>query len=145
MLAEALLFPACPSVRISSVYSTVVVITLTYSFLIGFLLNSSIKLLFKFEYGFYPTNDNQDGRQHDCRLSVSIVVVTLTQSFLIGILPEFIYGLLPSNSYSSLNTCFVRRTLIKMAYKMAAIYQFALVDLSHLTTDGFQIPYRDYF
>ena len=32
-----------------------------------------------------------------------------------------------------------------MAYKMAATYQFAVVDLSHLTSNGFQIPYIDYF
>ena len=39
---------------------------------------ASIKLSFKFEYGFCPTKDNQDGRQNGQHLSVSIVVVTLT-------------------------------------------------------------------
>ena len=39
---------------------------------------ASIKLSFKFEYGFCPTNDNQDGRQNGPRLSVSAVVVTLS-------------------------------------------------------------------
>ena len=34
---------------------------------------------------------------------VYIVVVTLTQSFLIRFLPNFVYGLLPSNSRSSSN------------------------------------------
>ena len=102
---EALLVLACPSLRLSSVCSTVVPVTLTLSFLIGFLLNVS-----KFEYGFYPTNDNQDGLQHDCPLSVSVVVVTLTQSFFnrnpsrfhiwiasIKLLFKFEYGFCPTN------------------------------------------------
>ena len=50
-----------------------------------------------------PTNDNQDDR-----LSVS-----------------GIYGLLPSNSHSSSNMGFVRRTITQMAYKMAG-YQCPL-------------------
>ena len=31
---------------------------------------ASIKLLFKFEYKFSPTNDNQDGRQNGHHLSI---------------------------------------------------------------------------
>ena len=41
---------------------------------------ASVKLSFKFEYGFSPTKDNQDGRQNGRRISVSSVVVTLTYS-----------------------------------------------------------------
>ena len=40
------------------------------------------KLLFKFEYKLSPTNDNQDGRQNGCRLSIS-VVDNLPYSFII--------------------------------------------------------------
>ena len=86
---------------------------------------ASINLSVKFEYGFCPTSDNKDGRQNGRHLSIAAVVVTLTQSFLIGFLPNFIYGLLPSNSCSSLNISLVRRTITKMAAKMAAYYQFA--------------------
>ena len=56
----------------------------------------------------------------------SVLVVTLTWSFLIEFLPNFIYGLLPSNSRSSSNTGFVRQAITKMADKMAAAYQFRL-------------------
>ena len=45
-------------------------------------------------------------------------------SFLISFLPNFIYGLLPSNPGSSLNMSFVVETIIKMADKMATAYQF---------------------
>ena len=45
-----------------------------------------------------------------------------------GFLPNFLYGLLPSNSCSSSNTGLVGGTIIKMADKMAATYPFALVD-----------------
>ena len=113
MLVElygALLFSACPSVCLS-------VVTLTHSFLIRF----------KFKYRFCPTSDNQDGRQNGPHISISAVVVTLTQSFLIGFLPNFIYGLLPSTSRSSLNKGFVPLPITKMADKMAATYQFYAV------------------
>ena len=50
----------------------------------------------------------------------SFVVVTLTSSFLIGFLPNFIYGLLPSNSRSSLNTVFFQSKISKKAVKIAA-------------------------
>ena len=58
-------------------------------------------------------------------LLFSAVVVTLTLSFLFGFLPNFIYGLLPSNPRSSSNMGFVQRTISKMADKMATAYQFA--------------------
>ena len=61
-------------------------------------------LSFKLEYRFCPTSDNEDGRQNGRSLSMSAVVVTLTLSFVIGFLPNFMYGLLPSNSFSSSNT-----------------------------------------
>ena len=56
--------------------------------------------------------------------SVRLSVVTLTQSFLIGFLPNFIYGLLPSISRSSLNTGFVRHPIINMTDKMAVTYMY---------------------
>ena len=86
----------------------------------------SINLSFKFEYWFYLTSDNKDGRQNGRHLSISAVVVTLTQSFLIGFLPNFIYGLLPSTSSSSSNTGFSQHPITKMADKMAAPYQCLL-------------------
>ena len=53
----------------------------------------------------------------------------LSWLFSIGFLPNFIYGLVPSNSHSGSNTGFVRRRITKMADKLAAAaYQFALVD-----------------
>ena len=51
---------------------------------------ASTNLSFKFENGFCPTSDNQDGRQNGRHLSIAAVVVTLTQSILIGFLPNFI-------------------------------------------------------
>ena len=88
---------------------------------------ASSNLSFKFEYRFCPTSDNQDGRQNDCHLSISAFVVTLTQSFLIGLLPNIIYGLLPSYSRSSSNTGFVWHPITKMADKMVATYQYLLL------------------
>ena len=57
------------------------------------------------------------------------------------------YGLLPSNSCLSFNTSLVRRTITKMADKMAAAYQFAFwtIYLNHLLPDYLQILYMDYF
>ena len=75
-------------------------------------------------------NDDQDGRQNG-RLSVCTCVRCRSHSnlvILIGFLPNFIYGLLPSDFRSSPNMGFVRRTITKMANKMAAAYQFALFD-----------------
>ena len=40
---------------------------------------------------------------------------------------KFIYGLLTSNPGSSLNMCFVRQKIIKIADKMAAAYHFASI------------------
>ena len=85
-----------------------------------------INLLFKFEYRFYPTFDNQDGRQNGRHLSISTVMVTLTKSFLIWFLPNFIYELLPSTFHSSSNMGFVWHPITKMADKMAATYQYPL-------------------
>ena len=80
---------------------------------------ASINFLFKFQYRFCPTSDNQDGRQNGRHLSISAVVVTLAQSFLIRFLPNFIYGLLPSTFFSSSNIGFVRHPINKMADRMA--------------------------
>ena len=60
--------------------------------------NASMNLSIKFEYGFCPTSDNQDGRHNGRLLSISTVVVTLTQSFLIRFLPNFVYELPLSTS-----------------------------------------------
>ena len=113
-----------------------------------YILIPSINLSFKFEYGFCPTSDNQDGRQNGRHLSISAVVVTLTQSFLIRLLPNFIYELLPSTFHSSSNMGFVRHTITKMADKSAAAYQCLLLWsllLSHFLYDFFQVSYIDCF
>ena len=78
---------------------------------------ASINLLFKFEYGFCLTSDNQDGKQNGHQLSIFAVVVTLTQSFLIGFLPNFIYELLLSTFHSSSNMCFVQHPIIRWPTK----------------------------
>ena len=80
---------------------------------------ASIKLLFKFEYKFSQTNDNQDGRQNGRRLSICFC----GQSTLIN------YYLVISKFYTwitfiKLSVC----PITKMAAKMAATYQFTLVD-----------------
>ena len=98
---------------------------------IGFLPNFIYGLLsgnlsFKFEYGFCPTSDNQDGRQNRRHLSISAVMVTLTQIFFIRFLPNFIYELLPSTLRSKFNMSFVQHPITKMANKMAAAYQCLL-------------------
>ena len=73
-------------------------------------------------------------------------MVTLTQSFLILFLPNFKYGLLPSNSNSSSKTGFVRKMIKKMADKMAACYQFALVYAVVVTLNqSFLIRFVPYF
>ena len=80
----ALLFLACPSVCLSVRPSvrchsnSVTFNRISSKFHIWI---ASINLSFKFEYGFCPTSDNQDGRQNGRHLSISAVVVTLTQSF----------------------------------------------------------------
>ena len=69
----------CPSVRGHS--NSVIFNRISSKFHIRI---AFIHLSFKFEYGFCPTSDNQDGRQSGRHLSISAVVVTLTQLFLIG-------------------------------------------------------------
>ena len=59
-------------------------------------------------------------------LSNGLSVVTLT--FFIGFHPNFIYGLLPSNSHLSANMGFVGQKIKKMGDKMATTCRFALVD-----------------
>ena len=54
------------------------------------------------------------------------ILDTLPKFFITCLLPNFIYGLLPSNS--GLDIGFVRRTITKIADKMATAYQFAFVD-----------------
>ena len=119
----ALLFSACPSVCPWSINSVIFnQIFSKFHIWIAF-----INLLFKFEYRFCPTSDNQDGRQNDRHLSISTVVVTLTKSFSIRFLPNFIYELLSSIFHSSSNTGFVRHQITKMADKMATTYQYPLL------------------
>ena len=111
-----------------------VVVTLTLSFLIGFIPN--------YIYGLLPSNSHTSLNMGFVRptitkmanktsaayqVALAAVVVTLILSFLIGFIPNYIYGLLPSNSHTSLNMGFVRRSITKMAHKMATAYQFALV------------------
>ena len=48
-------------------------------------------------------------------------------SLLIRFLPNFIYGLLPSNPGLGSNMSFVGQTITEMADKMAAAYQFASI------------------
>ena len=68
-----------------------------------------IEFSFKFEYGFCLTNDNNN-----------LIIFNRISSK--------VSSLFPSNSCSSSNTSLVRRTITKMANKMAAFYQFAFVD-----------------
>ena len=56
--------------------------------------------------------------------SACLSAVVVTHSHFNQILPNFIYGLLPSNSGSSSNMGFFPQTITKMADKMAT-YQFA--------------------
>ena len=109
------------SIRCCGHSNLVIFIRISSKFHIWF---ASIKLCFKFEYDFCPTNNNQDGRQNGRRLLVCIR--PLLWSLLVvfnRISSKFhIYGLLPSNSVSSLNMIFVRRIITKMADKMAAAY-----------------------
>ena len=65
------MFSACLSFRPLSWSLLVIFYRISTKFHIWI---ASIKLLFKFEYVFCPTKDNQNGR----RLSVSTVVVTLS-------------------------------------------------------------------
>ena len=128
MLAELYCFQlvrlsVCPSVRPGHSHSVIFnQISSKFHIWIAF-----INLSYKFQYGFCPTFDKQDGRQNGLHLSISAVVVTLTQSFLIGFLPNFIYEMLPSTFHSISNMGFVRHPISKMADKMAAAYQCLLL------------------
>ena len=80
---------------------------------------AAIKLLFKFEYKFSLTNDNQDGGQNGPHLSICfcgqstfIIYYQITSKFHIWI------------TFIKLSVS----QITKMAAKMAAIYQFTLVD-----------------
>ena len=66
---------------------------------------------------------------------------------LIGFLSDFIYGLLPSNSGSSLNTGFVRKRWPRWPTKWPPPISLHLWTLyiSHLLPDLFQISYMDCF
>ena len=68
----------------------------------------------------------QDGRQNGHHLSVCSCGHSKSVIFN-RILTHFTYGLLLSNSRSSLNTGCVWWTVTKMADKMATTYEFALV------------------
>ena len=112
MLAELFCFRlVCLSVHRSGHSNLVIFNQISSKFHIWI---ASIKLSFKFEYGFCPTNNNQDGRQNGPRLSV-----------LVKLSPKLEYdGLCP---------------ITKMAANMAATCQIALVDtVSHLSPDFFQ-------
>ena len=67
----ALLFSACLSVRGRGRSNSEIFNRISTKWIV------SIKLSFKFKYGFCPTKANRDGRQNGCLLSVSAVVVTL--------------------------------------------------------------------
>ena len=71
--------------------------------------------MFKFEYKFCPTNDNQDGRRLSicvCGQPTLIIYYTITSKFHKWI------------TFIKLSVCPITR----MAAKMAATYQFTLVD-----------------
>ena len=57
-----------------------IVVTLTFNQISSkfHIWMATIKLSFRYENGFCPMDDNQDGRQNGHRLSVSAVVVTLS-------------------------------------------------------------------
>ena len=73
-------------------------------------------------------------------------MVTLTLSSLIRFLPNFIYGLLPSNSHSSLNTfCLMNDNQDGRQNGRHLLVCTCGHYLSHLLPDCFQISYMDYF
>ena len=130
------------------------VVTLTQSFLIGFLPNFTYGWLlpstsqFNFKYRFRPTSNNQDGRQNAPHLSIFAVVVTLTQSVLIGLLPTFMYELLPSTYLSLSNMGFVWHLITKNNGRQNGrrlSMSTVVVTLSHFVSDIFQISYMDCF
>ena len=88
--------------KISVVCHFALVDILTWSFITRVLPKihiwiTFIKLSPKFEYGFCQTNDNQDGGQNGCHLSVCTCGHLLPEFFQIS------YGLLSSNFHPSLN------------------------------------------
>ena len=112
------------------------------------------QISFKFIYGLLPSNSSSSLNTGFVRRTITkmadkmaatyvfAVVVTLTQSFLIRFLPNFIYELLPSNSYSSLNTGYIGRTTTKMADRFATAYPFSLVKAVMVTlTQSFLIRF----
>ena len=62
-------------------------------------------------------------------LTIQLSVSVRIQSFLIGFLSNFMYGLLPSMSGSSVNTGCIRRAITKIA----TAYQFGCCGLSNLS------------
>ena len=94
------------------------------------LLLASIKLWFKFEYGFCPTNNNQDGQQNGhhlsvgfCRHSTLVIYYWIAPKFLIWINSiklwfklEYHRGFFSDKNYTRWSTT------------LAIAYQFAFVD-----------------
>ena len=88
----SLLFWACLSVRLPvrcRGHSNLVIFNRIFS-----KFHIIIKLLFKFEYIFFLSNDKQEGCKMAATIGFSYLVI------IIGFLPNIIYGLLPSNSRS---------------------------------------------
>ena len=88
---------------------------------------ASIKLLFKFEYKYSLTNDNQDGRQNGHRLSIcfygqSILIIyyTITSKFHIWI------------TFIKLSFCLITKT----AANMATTYQSFITQFLPNFIDG---------
>ena len=121
-VGRALLFSACPSFRCCGHSNLVIFNRISFKFRIWI---ASIELLFKLEYGFCPTNDNQGGRQNGHRLQVcfcghsTLVIYYLIASkfhtliIFINLSPKYEYGL-----------C----RIAKMATNRATTCQFVLVD-----------------
>ena len=110
--------PSRPSLRTGS-HKRQVDITLLFQYTwIAF-----IKPWFKFEYGFCPTSDNQDGQENGRRLWVSAVVIIFNR------ISSKFHMCITSIEFSfEFEYSFVQRTLTMMANNMAAAYQFTLVD-----------------
>ena len=138
---------ACPSVRCCRLSDVVVTLT----FLNGFLPN--------FIYGLLPSNSPSSSNMGFVRRTITKIADKMAATYqfaccghsnfviLISFLPNFIYGLLLSNSSSSSNMGFVQPKITEIADKMAATYQFACCGLSDLVifSGFFQISYMDCF